>query len=52
MKKLIKNIKGLAGVYEQSPERLCGAEMGALPVLSDAWLAIEDGLIADFGSMA
>lgn len=52
MKKLIKNIKGLAGVYEQSPERLCGKEMGAIPILHDAWLAIEDGLIADYGLMA
>lgn len=52
MKKLIKNIKGLAGVYEQSPERLCGTAMGDFPILNDAWLAIEDGMIADFGSMA
>jgi imidazolonepropionase len=52
MKKLIKNIKGLAGVYEQSQERLSGAAMGDFPILNDAWLAIEDGLIVDFGRMA
>ena len=50
---LIKNIKGLVGVYdESSPRWLAGAEMKNLPILNDSWLAIEDGLIADYGMMA
>jgi len=51
MKILIKNIKGLVGVFDAAPTKLCGAEMGQLPILNDSWLAIEDGLIADYGKM-
>lgn len=32
--------------------RLTGKDMSILPVMEDAWLAIEDGRIADLGSMA
>lgn len=49
---LIKNIKGLVGVYENSPLLLAGSGMKNLPIKSDAWLAIEDGIIADFGEMS
>lgn len=52
MKLLIKNIKGLVGARDKSPGILRGAMMNELPVIEDAWLAVEDGLIADFGSMA
>ncbi|MFN8699025.1 MAG: imidazolonepropionase [Flavobacteriales bacterium] len=52
MKVLIKNIRGLVGAREVSPEWVAGAEMAHLPVLEDAWLAAEDGLIADFGPMS
>jgi imidazolonepropionase len=53
MKKiLIKNIRGLLGVYEHNPRVLKGKEMNHLPVLEDAWLAIDGGKIADFGSMS
>lgn len=48
---LIKNIKALFGARESCPNRLNGPEMADGSVLEDAWLAIEDGLIADFGSM-
>ena len=48
---LIKNIRSLIGVYDEAPARLCGAEMNRLPDVANAWLAIEDGLIADFGTM-
>lgn len=51
MRILIKNIKGLAGVYEQPPTLLRGSEMNHLPVLENAFLAIEDGRIALYGSM-
>lgn len=50
-KMLIKNIKKLVQVRETAPEKVCGAEMGQLPCLDNAWLAIDNGLIADFGSM-
>lgn len=52
MKLLIKNIKGLVGARETAPGILRGAMMNDLPVIEDAWLAVEDGRIADFGTMA
>lgn len=52
MKLLVKNIKGLVGAYQSAPGLLCGAEMKHLPVLEDAWLAVEDGKVVDFGQMA
>ncbi len=52
MKMLIKNIRGLVSCYEQAPSLLKGSELAGLPILEDAWLAIEEGRIADFGSMA
>lgn len=52
MKLLIKNIKGLVGVFAEPPAVLSGLSMNHLPVLEDAWLAVEDGLIVDFGSMS
>lgn len=48
---LIKNIKGLAGVYKNAPALLRGSEMDNLPLIENAFLAIEDGKIAEFGSM-
>lgn len=51
-KLLLKNIKTLAGIYENAPGALKGTEMKVLPVLEDAWLACDDGLIADFGTMS
>lgn len=50
-KLLIKNIGGLVNVRETAPERVKGKEMDELTVLHDAWLAVEDGVIADFGTM-
>ena len=51
MRMLWKNIKGLVGAYESPPAYLRGTEMRQLALIEDAWLAIEDGRIADFGSM-
>src|SRR6218665_543538 len=50
-KLLLKNIKNLVGVYEQAPLKLAGAEMKSLPCIENAWLACDNGLIADYGSM-
>ena len=49
---LIKNIQSLLGVYETAPRLIAGQAMNQLPSLNDAWLAIEDGVIVDFGTMA
>lgn len=50
-KLLIKNIKSLVQVRETNAEKVCGADMKILPCIHDAWLAIDNGLIADFGKM-
>ncbi|MCU0435273.1 MAG: imidazolonepropionase [Bacteroidia bacterium] len=50
-KLLIKNIGGLVNVRETAPERVAGREMNELNVLHDAWMAVENGIIADFGTM-
>lgn len=51
-KLLLKNIKTLTGTYEHAPARLKGPEMKVLPVIENAWLACDDGLISDFGPMS
>jgi imidazolonepropionase len=48
---LIQNIKGLVQVRDRGISRVAGEAMADLPVLENAWLAISDGLISDFGSM-
>jgi imidazolonepropionase len=50
-KLLIKNIRSLVQARENCPETVSGKAMNELPSIHDAWLAIEDGIIADFGSM-
>jgi len=50
-KLLLKNIKNLISVYENAPQKLSGKEMKSLPCIENAWLACDEGLIADFGSM-
>ena len=51
MKKLFKNIKELLQVREADVRLLKGTEMAELPTLKNAFLLVEDGLIADFGEM-
>lgn len=46
---LIKNIKELVQVTTQN--KIAGKEMAILPTIKNAWLTIEKGLIADFGTM-
>lgn len=50
-KLLIKNIKTLVQVRDTVVEKVSGLEMAQLPCIDNAWLAIDNGLIADFGSM-
>lgn len=48
---LIKNIKGLVQCGENIPAVRKGKEMSELPILENAFLAIEDGVIVAYGSM-
>jgi imidazolonepropionase len=50
-KLLIKNIRSLVQARENAPATVSGKAMNELPSITDAWLAIEDGIIADFGTM-
>ena len=51
MKLFIKNIKHLLLATQQAPEIAKGKAMNQIPVIENAWLAVEDGKIADFGKM-
>ena len=52
MKKvLIKNIKGLVQVGENIPTLLRGSEMKTLPIVENAYLALEDGEVVAYGKM-
>ncbi len=51
MKIFIKNIKALYGTHSQEVNLVKGSEMNNLPYIENAWLAVEDGVIAAFGSM-
>ena len=51
MKTLIINIKELLQVRDASVLKVSGAEMAVLPTIKNAYLVIEDNLIADFGAM-
>jgi len=51
MKTLITNIKELLQVRETSIAKVSGSEMAVLPTIKNAFLVLEDDLIADFGSM-
>jgi imidazolonepropionase len=50
-KLLIKNIRTLVQVRDEAPATIAGKAMSELPCLHDAWLAVEDGKIADYGTM-
>lgn len=51
MKLLLTNIKQLLQTRENPPEKVSGPEMKQLPLINNAWLLIENDLIADYGSM-
>ena len=48
--KIIINIMQLAGVRQQS-NLLCGRKLAELPCIENAFLLIEDGVIAEYGDM-
>jgi imidazolonepropionase len=48
---LIKNIKGLVQYGENLPIARIGKEMQELPILENAYLAIEDNIIVAYGAM-
>ncbi|MGL1886149.1 MAG: imidazolonepropionase [Reichenbachiella sp.] len=51
MKLIFKNIKELIQVHEGSVSVRAGKELKNLPTIKDAYLIVEDGNIADYGSM-
>lgn len=51
MNYLFKNIRQLVQVRENHPAFIAGEEMKVLPVIENAWLAVEDGKIAAYGEM-
>ena len=51
MKILIKNIKELIQIREEGTALVAGTDMKTLPSLKEAYLIIEEGLIADYGPM-
>ncbi len=51
MATLFKNIKELIQVRTETISFLSGKEMSELPTIKDAFLIVEDGVIADFGPM-
>ncbi len=48
---LIKNIKCLVQTEEFPRLKVCGSQMAEITSVNDAWLYIENGLIAEFGKM-
>ncbi len=48
----IKNIKTLYQIEDSPKKWVAGKEMGVLPSIDNAYLAIEDGKIADYGQMS
>ncbi len=51
MQTLITNIKELIQIREKGIEKVSGREMAVLPLLKNAFLLIENDIIADFGLM-
>ena len=52
MKVLIKNIKGLVQAGEDIPQVILGSKMKDLPIIHDAFLALEDGEVVAYGPMS
>ena len=51
MTTLFINIKELIQVRELSEDKVCGKDMGTLPIIKKAFMLIEGNTIIDFGSM-
>lgn len=52
MKTIIKNIGQLVGIDESGRERIMGAEMKKLESIENAYVVMENGLIAGYGKMS
>lgn len=52
MKTLFTHIKELLQVRSKAVSYIAGEDMRTLPTMKDAYLLVEDGLIADYGNMA
>ena len=52
MRLLVKNIGILAGIDTGGVSKRCGDEMSQLTAINDAWILVEDGLVADFGTLS
>lgn len=52
MRLLIKNIKELALIESEPRARVCGADMGEMNTIANAYLYIEEGKIAEFGPLS
>ncbi|MFY7706844.1 MAG: imidazolonepropionase [Flavobacteriales bacterium] len=52
MKLLVKNIGALVGTHAADVNALRGSQLAHLPMIQNAWLAVEDEVIVDFGEMA
>ncbi len=48
---IISNIKGLVGVWNRGTERVFGSAMAQIPIIENAYLRIENGVVEEFGSM-
>ncbi len=51
MTTLYKNIKQLVQVRDEGIAYVQGKQMKELPVIENAWLLVEEGIITDYGSM-
>jgi imidazolonepropionase len=51
MKLLIKNIQQLCQVRENDNKAIRGQQLHEMPCINDAWLAVEEGKILNYGSM-
>lgn len=52
MRLLIKNIKKLVNVRENTPAPLCAQELGQLPCIEDGYIICDNGIIIDYGQMS
>ena len=49
---LFKNIKGLVQAGENIPNIKKGAEMKELPIIENAYLLLENGIVKEYGAMS
>jgi len=49
---LIKKFKKIVQVRDSHIDKVCGKEMNLVPCIDNAWVAIDNGLIAEFGEMS